>query len=335
MLFVIKKLSSLKHRTSFWLGIFLIWVLLFHLQAAIAGAVEKSVEVNSKVPPHRWSAIQLSNVNQGATLEVKLYLDGQATVILVSESQLKNYPNVARPLFRTVTRSRAMFSIVAPRSGNYFLIVDNRKGATKRKYSLSITARLDLSGNRSLGAGRLTGHNSLKLLSQAIQKAFEGDPLKFKLTTCESSNTITRGVTIYLCQEYLKRINERFKEKQDINAIVLYELMKEAGYALLRRWHYPLINSPKVKDEFATTLLLMFGREDAVEAQVKYSTVLEPEKEERSETIKKWLDDPRLVKKWQPYLIPKMQTSYLRFLKKERPSWASRKLINRELIRRQ
>jgi len=97
----------------------------------------------------------------------------------------------------------------------------------------------------------------------------------------------------------------------------------------------PLINSPNVKDEFATTLLLMFGRQGAVEVQAKYSTLLEPEKKERPQTIKKWLDDPFFVKKWQPFLTPKMQTRYLRILKKEKHSWTSRKLIDRELIRRE
>lgn len=334
MFFEIKRLSSTRHRARFWRGIILTWSLLFYIHAPITWAAEKSAEVNSEVLAHRWSAVRLSNVNQGATLNVKLHLDGQATVVLVNESQFKNYPNVARPLFRTITRRHTIFSVVAPKNDNYYLIVDNRKGSAKRKYSLSITAKLDLSRNRPLDEGTLTGNNPLKILSRVIQTAFEVDPLKFELTTCESSNTITREKTIYLCQEYLKRLKGRLKDKGEINEIVLFELMKEAGYALLRGWKYPLINSPNVKDEFATTLLLMFGRRGAVEVQAKYSRLLEPEKTDRSNTIKKWLGDPFFIKKWQPFLIPKMQTSYLRILKKENRPWTSRKLIDRELNRR-
>jgi hypothetical protein len=335
MLFKIKKLPCESERSLFWWGIVLTWSSLLYIGIPFAWGAEKSAEVNSAVQPHRWSAIRLSNVNRGATLEIKVNLDGQATVVLVNESQLKSYPRVARPLFRTETRNRAIFSIVAPKSDNYYLIVDNRKGANKRKFSLSVTAKLDLAKNPLQGQKRLAGNDPLKLLSRVIQTAFEGDSLKIKLTTCESSNTIIRGETIYLCQEYFKRLKDRFKDKREINQIILFESMKEAGYVLLRRWKYPLINSPNVKDEFATVLLLMFGRRESVEVQAKYSTWLEPGREGRPDTIRKWLGDPFFVKKWQPFLTPKMQTRYLRLLKKEGPPWASRKLIDRELIRRE
>jgi hypothetical protein len=228
------------------------------------GAAEKSAEVNSEVQPRRWSAIQLSNVNRGATLTVKLNLDGQATIVLVNKSQLKKYPRVTRPLFRTETRNRANFSIVAPKSDDYYLIVDNRKGSTKRKFSLSITAKLDLSKKRSYDKERLTGNDPLKLLNQVIQTAFAVEPIKFKLADCKSANTITRKDTIYLCREYLKNLKEQLEDKRKVNQIVLYELMKEAGYILLKRWEYPLINNHNAKDEFATALLLMFGQREAM-----------------------------------------------------------------------
>ena len=334
MLFIIKNLST-KSKYAFrcW-GIALIGSLLFFTYVSMAWGAEKSAEVNSEVLAHRWSAIRLSNVNQGATLEIKLKLDGQATVVLVNESQLKNYPRVPRPLFRTETRNRAHFSIVAPKNGNYYLIVDNRKGAAKRKYSLSINAKLGPSEKQSHDPMKRADSDPLKLLNRVIQTAFAVDPIKFKLANCESTNTITRGDTIYLCREYLKSLKGRFKDKREINEIVLFEWMKEAGYVLLRRWKYPLINSPNVKDEFATVLLLMFGRRESVEIQEKYSKWLEPGREGRSGTLRKWLDDPFIVKKWQPFLIKKMQTSYLRLLKKKEHSWTSRKLIGRELIRR-
>lgn len=335
MPFKIKNLSRKSGCSLFGWGIVLIWSLLLCGVAPFAFGAEKSAEVNSEVLPHRWSAVRLSNVDRGATLEVKLQLDGQTTIALVNESQLKRYPRVARPLFRTETRNRANFSIVAPRSGNYYLIVDNRKGASRRKYSLSIKASLGLTENPLQGQKSLTGNDPLKLLSRVIQTAFEVDSLKFKLTTCESSNTITRGKTIYLCKEYLKRLKDQFKDNRKINEIVLFELMKESGYVLLRRWKYPLINNPNVKDEFATALLLMFGRRESVEIQAKYSTWLEPGREGRPDTLRKWLGDPFFVKKWQPFLIPKMQTRYLRLLKKKEHSWTSRKLIDRELARRE
>ena len=76
------------------------------------------------------------------------------------------------------------------------------------------------------------------------------------------------------------------------------------------------------------------GRREAVETQAKYSTLLKLNGEELSKNLRKWLGDPFLVKKWQPFLIPKMKTGYMKILKKEGRSWISRKLIDRELNRR-
>jgi hypothetical protein len=296
MLFKIKKLSRKSEPAFFWWRIVLILSFSLYITTPFAWAAEKSAEVHSEVLPHRWSAIRLSNVNQGVTLAIKLHLDGQAMVVLVNESQLKNYPKITRPLFRTVTRRHAIFSIVAPKSDNYYLIVDNRKGASKRKYSLTITAKLDLTKNSLKGQESLTGGDSLKLLNRVIQTAFAVDPVKFKVANCEPTNTLTSGETIYLCQEYLKRLKGRFKDKQEINETVLFELMKEAGYILLRRWKYPLIDSPNVKDEFATVLLLIFDRRESVEIHEKYSTWLEPGREGRPGALRKWLDDPFFFK---------------------------------------
>ncbi len=335
MLFGIKGLSRKnKHALVGW-GIALTWSSFLFIAIPFAWGAEKSAEVHSEVLPHRWAAIRLANVNQGATLEVKLYLNGQATVVLVNESQLKSYPRVARPLFRTETRNRAIFSIVAPRSDNYYLIVDNRKSATKRKYSLSIKARLNHQENPLQDQKSLTGNDPLKLLSRVIQTAFVVDPLTFKLAACHQDNTFIRGETIYLCKEYLTKLKDRFRDNRKINEVILFALMREAGQVLLDRWDYPLNTNGKVKDEFATVLMVMFGRRQTVEFQVTYLNLLGPEEVRRSRVISKWLDDPFFVKKWQPFLIPKMQTIYLRILKRKRHSWTSRKLIDRELIRRE
>jgi hypothetical protein len=335
MPFKFNRLDQNNKPILFWWGIVLTWSLLLCAVASLAFGVEKSAEVNSEVLPHRWTAVRLSNVDRGATLEVKLQLDGQATIALVNESQLKRYPRVARPLFRTETRRRSNFSIVAPRRGNYYLIVDNRKSASRRKYSLSITAKIDLRENPLHDQKSPTGNDPLKLLSRVIQTAFVVDPLQFKLTSCPQDNVFTRGEIIYLCKKYLKKLKARFRDNRKINEVVLFVLMREAGHVLLSRWDYPHVNHANVKDEFATALLLMFGRRKSVEIQASHSTWLEPEREGRPDTLRKWLDDPFFVKKWQPFLIPKMQTSYLRLLKKKEHSWASRKLIDRELTRRE
>lgn len=334
MLIEIKMLAKRSRQALNWKIAVFIWILLLSDITPFAWGAEKSAEVNSEVLAHRWSTIRLSNVDRGATLEINLRLDGPVIVVLVDKNQMKNYPKVTRPLFRTETRSRANFSVVIPKSGDYYLIVDNRNGATQRKYSLSIKAQLDTAKIPSGDPMKSTDNDPLNLLNRVIQTAFVVDPLEFKLTSCDRSEVYTQGETIFLCRQYLKKLKGQFEDKHEINEIVLFVLMREAGQVLLNRWKYPLSNNRNIRDELATTLLLMFGRRKAVEIQANYSTQLEPENKGRSETLKEWLNDPFVIKKWQPFLVQKMQTRYLHLLKKEEPSWTSLRLIDRELTRR-
>lgn len=320
-----------------WKLVLVSLVFLYTVRPAPVVSAEKSAQVNSEVQPHRWSAIRLSRVDPGTTLEVKLHLDGQATVLLVDSSQFKRYPRVTRPLFRMETRSRARFSVVAPKRDDYYVIIDNRKGSALRKYSLSVNASLHLPKNPSPRTTSPKSNDPLELLSHVIQTAFVVQPIKIQLSPCGSAKTltITRGETVYLCRESFKRLKVQLKDKRVLNDIVLFALMREAGQVLLKRWEYTLIKAPNVKNEFATVLLLMFGRRQAVETQAKYATQLKLNRKELSKHLRQWLGDPVLVKKWQPFLVPKMRTTYMKILKSEGRPWASRKLIDRELHRRE
>jgi hypothetical protein len=55
---------------------------------------------------------------------------------------------------------------------------------------------------------------------------------------------------------------------------------------------------------------------------------------QRARNLLRWLDDPNLVRKWQPLFVPRMQTAILRRLLASPPVWADRELIERTLATR-
>ncbi len=56
---------------------------------------------------------------------------------------------------------------------------------------------------------------------------------------------------------------------------------------------------------------------------------------QRARNIRRWANDPTLVRKWQTVFVPHMQTALLERLAKQPPDWADLALVNEELERRQ
>jgi len=97
-------------------------------------------QVNSKVPAGKWKAVRLKNLPEGASLSVKVAANGSLIVILVHEAELKRYPEPISPAFQGTLETTLTFSVVIPDSGNYYIIIDNRRGADERRVRILIQA---------------------------------------------------------------------------------------------------------------------------------------------------------------------------------------------------
>lgn len=98
-------------------------------------------EVNSKVPPGKWKAVRLKNLPEGAGLGIKVVANGSLVVILVHEAELKRYPAPVSPLFQGTLERTLTFSVVIPDAGNYYVILDNRRGTQERRARVLIQAK--------------------------------------------------------------------------------------------------------------------------------------------------------------------------------------------------
>jgi hypothetical protein len=98
-------------------------------------------EVSSKVPPGKWKAVRLKNLPEGAGLGIKVVANGSLVVILVHEAELKRYPAPVSPLFQGTLERTLSFSVVIPDPGNYYVILDNRRGTQERRARVLIQAK--------------------------------------------------------------------------------------------------------------------------------------------------------------------------------------------------
>jgi hypothetical protein len=59
-----------------------------------------------------------------------------------------------------------------------------------------------------------------------------------------------------------------------------------------------------------------------------------PVSPQRTRNILRWLNDPQLVRKWQPMLVPHMQTAILEKLQQRPTTWTDSELVEKELAAR-
>src|SRR5262245_32759245 len=109
--------------------LFAVWGwLLLGLPSALA--VEKSVQFQGQVQPGKWTASRLRNLNGGAMLQISFSTTDDVEVVLLSSADYRKYAQTTRapdPLFQSFVTKELYFSILAPRTDDYYLIVNNRK----------------------------------------------------------------------------------------------------------------------------------------------------------------------------------------------------------------
>jgi hypothetical protein len=337
-----------------------------------AAAVEKSVSFRNEAPAGRWMGIRLRNLNAGATLSISLTTNGTINLMLLNSASygvFSRKPDEApEPLFQSSASDRVEFSVLSPRTDDYYLIVDNRKGTTPRTFTVEAKASLETpssSGKLEQWAPKSgdtpdsdEAKSAQKRVDEAfaqlignLGKAFKFDRLAIRLVRCNRANAFASQNEVYLCAEFIKVLQGKLQDKNKARDILLFALMHEISHVLFSQWKYPFNDNEEVVDELATVLLLMFNQRSAVETQADFFASVPPEPEirrqiahdvhhpisvQRARNLRRWLSEPKLIKKWQSFLIPHMQTDFLTLIEKKNPSWMASDLVDQELaIRRQ
>ena len=116
-------------------------ILLASLACVSVPAVAAEAQINSKVAAGKWKAVRLKNLPEGASLGVKVIATGSLVVTFVHETELKRYAAPVSPLFQDTLDKTLIFRVAIPDHGNYFVILDNRRGASERQVRVLIQAK--------------------------------------------------------------------------------------------------------------------------------------------------------------------------------------------------
>ena len=112
--------------------------LLFALFAATALAV--NAELNAEVPAAQWKALRLRNMPPNVALTVRVETSGPIRVILARGDDAQQFPKGLKPSFSGTAERRLSFRVTLGSAGNYYVILDNRKGDALREVKIFVQA---------------------------------------------------------------------------------------------------------------------------------------------------------------------------------------------------
>lgn len=329
--------------SSWYFLVFLLALLGF---SSSAYTKEQSATVSASVEAGRAHTTRLGNLPESANVSIILNTEGKLDVLLINEADYRAFPKINAPLFKSHVSDELGFSIKIPKTGAYYLVIDNRNGDKEHAFTMTVTASND---GHTVTAGMEEAHRQLETIEDNLRKSFVFDDIKFKIAQCGTANAFNIGDdTVVLCLEIGARLMQLSDERK-ARDILIFALIHEVGHVLLNQWGYPFYNNEELVDEFTTALLVMFNQGEKARAPAEYFSQLSPDEElklkraqfdrhplsiQRGRNIIKWLEDPELVLRWQKIFVPHMQTNVLEALSRTPKPWTDKALVKQELVHR-
>ncbi len=83
--------------------------------------------------------MRLKSLPEGASFDLQIASSGLVRVVVVDDDELRRFP-ATRALFEATVEAKLGFSVVIPRSGDHYVIFDNRSGPETRQVRLGVKA---------------------------------------------------------------------------------------------------------------------------------------------------------------------------------------------------
>lgn len=107
---------------------------------AVSAAIAAKAELNAEVPEGKWKALRLRGLPKNASIAIRVESSGPIRIIFLHQDELKRFPKPVRPAFAGSAERRLTFRVRVPAAGNWYVILDNRKGSEARDVRLLIEA---------------------------------------------------------------------------------------------------------------------------------------------------------------------------------------------------
>jgi len=182
-----------------------------------------------------------------------------------------------------------------------------------------------------------------------LYQIFIFDSFPIGVERCDTSKAFADRLGIILCAGYVQQLYNHIRDKQKAQNALGFSIFHELGRILLVQWNHPATAQKTTADEFATVLMIMLKQTEKLSANAEnfaqnplisetLRQILKDDRHplsvQRAKRISAWLKDPRIVLKWQKFLVPHMQTALLKRLQQYPTAWTDLPVVEKELALR-
>ncbi len=327
-------------KSLFTPGFFSLLSLFFWVSAYAASG---PFTVNVDVPSGQWKAARLKNLPKGAMVAIQVESNGEILVALIHAKAFQNSPDNLRPLFTGRVERKLSFSVAIAEKGDHYLLLDNRRGTEAIAVTVTLQAA-QAEKDRAQAAGSI-----LTEFEKQLHRLFIFDPFPMGVKPCGVPRAFAEEPGVFLCTEYVYHLYDALKDQEKAKDFLSFSIFQEVSRELLQRWNHPQVKKVETRDEFAVALMLMLNQKSRVlgaadfalknpstfNAMTKlFQDERHPLSAQRAKNVLAWARDSDLLKKWQPFLVPHMQTALLKRLKQKPTAWTDLSLVEKELAAR-
>jgi hypothetical protein len=327
-------------KSLFKTGLFSLLTLFFWGSAFAASG---PFTVNLDVPAGQWKAARLKNLPKGATVAIQVESNGEILVALVHAKAFQNSPDNLRPLFTGRVERRLSFSVAIAEKGDHYLLLDNRRGNEAKAVTVTLQAA-QAQKDSTQAAGAILGD-----FEKQLHRLFIFDPFSMGVKQCGTPRAFSEESGVFLCTEYVHHLYDALKDQEKAKDFLAFSIFQEVARQLLKDWNHPSAGKAETMDEFAVVLMLVLNQKSrllgaadfAAKNPSAFNTMSKlfqddrhPLSAKRGRNVQNWAKDSTLPKKWQPFLVPHMQTALLKRLKQKPTSWTDLSLVEKELANR-
>jgi hypothetical protein len=300
-----------------------------HAFAAAGDKHEKAAALRLKAAPAGWIGAALRGLPAGGNLRLEAQTDGPVTLHLLDSDDYRGFPNSGRSLLTRAMDGDCVAELSLPSSGDYYVVIDNRDGATEREVALAFRARAP-----QLSAGLELG-DQLGALANRIRHAFALDGLELRLAPLGAPRVAAEGRVITLSREFVDHLGAALADPSLHRDALLFVIMHEIAR------HWPEGEPGRIED-LAAALMIVFNQLDGLRRQAEAVVALPagatPEhpallKKTARRVLARLAKPGALLREQQHRLLPVMTRATLHELQAVAPDWADPARVDDLLLR--
>lgn len=296
---------------------------------------ERSAAIRLLVCANNWTGAELRSLPRGGSIRIEVETDGPVRLLLADAAGYASFPDIEMALFDRRIEGSAVAEISLPRSGDYYLIADNRGSDDAREVTLALRGRSH-DAHQTMPLPR-----QFEVLQRQMDSAFDLRGLTLQLADPGPERPTTTGRKLVVGRDFIRFIETELPDERAARGAILFAILHGVAADWLADEAVP-VSVPT--EHLAAALMILFNQIDGARRQAEHfaaratpngplaDAAADPLSAEVARSVQQRLTDPQtLLRDMQTVFLPRMRPEMLDQLRMQTPGWADPRNIDAAL----